>query len=471
MSPAGKSDDFRDSLATIDSKGKRLWVYPTKPKGRKYRARIIVSYFLLAFLFVAPFLQIQGNPFLRFDILNRRFFIFGAMFWPQDFYLLVLAVITFVVLIFLFTAAFGRLFCGWVCPQTIFLEMVFRRIEFLIEGGGARQRMLDQAPMSGSKFVRKALKHGLFLIISFLVVNILLAYVIGPYEVLHIASEPPWEHTVGFLFMAVFSLAFYGTYARFREQVCTLVCPYGRLQSVMLDSNSIVVSYDFRRGEPRSRASTETGRQGKGDCIDCGACVKVCPTGIDIRNGTQLECVNCTACIDACDLVMDGVKKPRGLIRYASYRSISEGKRMTFSPRLKVYSGLLLVLITLIVFLLVGRQVAETTILRAAGSLYVEIEDDGIRNLYTVSVVNKTARDLPIELRLKGDIGKLAVVGPTLDLKPQGMSKSVFSVEINRKRLFTTSTPITVEVISNGKVIDEIGTTFVGPEPKKDDDD
>ena len=460
-------ESFRDTLATIDSKGKRVWVYPTKPKGKFYTGRTIVSYLLLAFLFGAPFVRIEGNPLLLFDILHRQFFIFGLIFWPQDLYLFVLAAITLAVLIILFTAAFGRLFCGWVCPQTVFMEMVFRKIEYLIEGNGPRQRELDHAPMSGIKLFKKALKHTFFLAISFAIGNTFLAYFIGADTLYRIITDSPVNHLSGLFFMILFSLIFYGVFARFREQACTLVCPYGRLQSVLLDSNSIVVAYDFKRGEPRGPIVKSPDHATKGDCIDCLACVKVCPTGIDIRNGTQLECVNCTACIDACDRVMARVNLPLGLIRYSSYNNITHGLRMKFTPRMMLYTAILVVLTIVIAMLMFNRKEVETTVLRATGSLYVELENGSIRNLYTVSVANKTSHELPVELRLKSPHGELAVVGPRLEVKPHGLSESVFDVEIPRRELFTANTLIAIEVLSNGKLIQEIRTTFVGPEPGK----
>ena len=247
---SGTADTFRDHLATADERGRRLWVYPTKPKGPFHRWRVVVAIVLLAILFGAPFVRISGKPLILLDIAHRQFFLFGHVFWPQDLYLFVLGAITLAVFIILFTAAYGRIFCGWMCPQTIFMEMVFRKIEYWIDGDGPRQRELDKQPMSARKF-----KHAIFFGISFLIGNTFLAYFIGTEALFDIVTSPPSEHLVGFSLMLLFSLVFYWVFSWFREQVCTLVCPYGRLQSVLLDQNSIVVAYDHKRGEPRGPIS------------------------------------------------------------------------------------------------------------------------------------------------------------------------------------------------------------------------
>jgi len=467
--PATGADEhtFRDSLATVDQHGRRIWVYPDEPSGRYYTARKLLSYVLLAFLFAAPFLKIAGNPLLQFDIVNRRFFIFGASFWPQDFYLFVLSVIALVVFIILFTAAFGRLFCGWVCPQTVFMEMLFRRIEFLIEGSGARQRAFDRAPMTPQKFARKALKHTIFFALSFVIGNVFLAYFIGGDALIHIVTSPVTAHPGGLTIMVLFSLTFYGVFARFREQVCTLVCPYGRLQSVLLDDNSIVVAYDFKRGEPRGHISKSAPASALGDCIDCNACVTVCPTGIDIRNGTQLECIHCTACMDACDRIMTRVSRPKGLIRYSSMSGIAGGRGFRVTPRIILYTVVFTALVALISFLVAARADVETTILRAAGSLYEQLDDGRIRNLYTVKILNKTARDQSIQLTLKGVQGQLEILGPPLNIPGRQSGQSVFTVVIPPDKLYSATTMITVEVRNADGVLEEIRTNFAGPEPKR----
>ncbi len=464
MSPE-TDGSFRDTLATIDRRGRRIWVYPSRPRGKLYTARRIVATFLLVFLFIAPFIKVGKHPLLLFDIVHRHFFIFGIEIWPHDFHLVVLSVIAFAVFVILFTAAFGRLFCGWICPQTVFLEMLFRRIEFLLEGNGPRQRSFNKAPMSINKFVRKLTKHVLFLGIAFLISNILISYFVGIDKLRELVSSSPTEHMIGFTLMMIFSLAIYGVYTRFREQVCTLVCPYGRLQSVLLDSNSIVVAYDHRRGEPRGKRVRGESRSDKGDCVDCSMCVLVCPTGIDIRHGTQLECVNCTACIDACNSVMKKVGLPPKLIRYTSHDQITKGKGFRITGRIAAYTVVLTLLIGLIGFLAASRSVVETTILRATGRTYDELEDGSIRNLYTIKVLNKSADSLDIELRLASPDGIIDVVGPPLHAEAEKNAESVFVVQIPRKELLTTTTPLVIEVSDGTKILEEVHTTFFGPEP------
>lgn len=465
--PTEHSESFRDSLATIDKRGRRKWVFPTQPVGQLYRWRTVTAVFLLSFLFGAPFVKISGNPLLQFDILSRKFFIFGAVFWPQDFYIFVLCTIALVVLVILFTAAFGRLFCGWICPQTIFMEMVFRRIEYWLEGNGPRQRELALSPWTAGKLIRKTIKQLLFFSISFMIGNTFLAYIVGIDQLFHIMTDPPAQHLTGLFAMLLFTGAFYFVFAWFREQACTLVCPYGRLQSVLLDDNSVVIAYDFKRGEPRGAVARGQERTAHGDCIDCEACVKVCPTGIDIRNGTQLECVNCTACIDACNRVMARMGWRPGLIRYSSYNHIALGRKLQFTPRMIIYTVVFSVLLGLIAFFLAQRSQVETTILRTTGSMYELLDDDIVRNLYSVSVANKTSNVMNVELRLRAPKGEITVVGPPLEVPSQGLKESIFIVEIPQSNLFASNSAIVVEVISGGKVLDEIRSTFVGPDPRK----
>lgn len=443
-----------------------MWVYPTQPKGKYYTARTILSFVLLAFLFGAPFIRVDGYPFLQFDILNRHFYIFGLVFWPQDLHLFVLAAITFFIFIILFTTVCGRLFCGWVCPQTIFLEMVFRKIEYAIEGNAPKQRQLDQAEWSPQKVFKKASKVIIFYAIAFLIGNTFLAYIIGTENLFAIITSPPTEHLTGFIAMLIFSFVFFWVFTWFREQACTLVCPYGRLQGVLLDKNSMAVMYDFKRGEPRGPVELHEKRT-EGDCIDCEACVKVCPTGIDIRNGTQLECVNCTACMDACDRVMERMKFPTGLIRYASQDQINYGGTRKLTPRIILYSVIFFVLLAITTTLLLMRTEVEASILRTTGSLYEELQDGAIRNVYTIRVTNKTSRELPITLKLAETQGTIELVGPELIVPPQGQDQSVISITIPKTSLFASNTPLVVELYANDKLLENVYTTFDGPTPGK----
>ncbi len=452
------SGEFRNRISTIDEKGKRVWLFPKKPKGNFHRARGIVAALLLTILFVAPFIKINGRPLLLLDILNRKFFFFGIGFWPQDAPIFVFATLVLVVFVVLFTVVFGRVWCGWACPQTIFMEMVFRKIEYWIEGNAAAQRKLNAAPMSAGKFFKKFSKHVISYIVSFIISNMFLSYIIGIEELQKIISEPISAHPVGFIAIVIFGGVFYWIYAFFREQICTLVCPYGRLQGVLLDTKSIVVAYDYIRGEPR-------GAKAKGDCVDCNQCVDVCPTGIDIRNGTQLECVNCTACIDACNTIMDKVKKPRGLIRYDSYDSISKGERLGMSPRHIFYSVVLSVLLVVLVVLLVTRSPIETTILRTPGVLYQETEDNSISNLYNIKIINKTFEPKPIELHLRNPHGEINMVGGKMVVPEGKLAEAVFFVKLNKDLVKSVSTPLEIEIITNGEIFEIIETSFLGPNP------
>ena len=337
-------ENFRDKLTTVDANGKRAWVYSKKIKGRLFNYRRWVAVFLMLLFYTGPFIKIHGDPIMLFDFLQRKFIIFGITFWPQDFHLILISFITLIVFVTLFTVIFGRIFCGWVCPQTIFMEFLFRQIEYMIEGDRAAQRRRDKGPMNLDKFWRKSLKHVVFYFISFITAITFLSYLIGFDQVKHFLLNDSVGHWGGFAGLFAFAGAFYFIFAFFREQVCTIACPYGRLQSVLVDKKTILVAYDYKRGEPRGPLKLQT-KTNTGDCVNCNSCVVVCPTGIDIRNGTQMECVNCTACMDACDAVMSKINKPKGLIRYDSEVGISTGKHSIFNTRSIAYSAVLTLLL------------------------------------------------------------------------------------------------------------------------------
>ena len=462
-------EEYRDSIATVDEKGKRIWVYPKKPSGKFHNLRIVVSIVLLIILFGLPFIKVNGDPLMLVDVFDRKFIIFGIHLWPQDFHIVALSMISMVVFVVLFTVVFGRVWCGWACPQTIFMEMVFRKIEYWIEGDATKQRKLDSAPWNSEKVFKKGVKHVIFIIISLLISHTFLSYIIGIDKLRAIVSQPPTENLIGFISLMAFTAIFYLVFSVLREQICIAVCPYGRLQGVFLGNNSIAIMYDWLRGEPKGRLKKGKVQEGKGDCIDCKMCVHACPTGIDIRNGTQLECVNCTACIDACDQVMDKIEKPRGLIKYASQNSIKEGNKKIFTTRVIGYIAVLSLLVFVVAYMLFTRADVEATILKVPGQLYQEQPNERISNLYNIQFINKTNQEMPLEMKVKGynDATIKRVGNEDLVLEAGSRLDAVFFIEMSRKDIIQMKTALEIELIADGEIIDEISANFVGPVIRK----
>ncbi|MGN6435526.1 MAG: cytochrome c oxidase accessory protein CcoG [Agriterribacter sp.] len=463
------SESFRDRIATVDERGRRKWVYAHQTKGKLFNIRTWVSWGFFVLFFALPFIQYKGRPLFLFNIPEAKFIIFGQVFWPQDFFIFGLAMITGIVFIILFTAAFGRLFCGWVCPQTIFMEMLFRKIEFWIEGDAPAQKLLNKSFWTRSKIIKKVSKHLLFFLLAFIISNFFLAYIIGIKELQLIVSEPASQHVGGLLSIIIFAAVFYGVYAFFREQVCTVVCPYGRLQGVLLDRNSMIVAYDYKRGEPRGKFKKPKAGVAEipvpGDCIDCFQCVKVCPTGIDIRNGTQMECVGCTSCIDACNKMMDAVGREQGLIRYASENGIAEGKKLRYTGRMKFYTVVLVLLLGVLAALLVSRKDVDGTILRAGGILYQERGKDSVSNLYNIKIINKSLKDISLKLQLEDMPGNIIEAeGRNIEVKREGQGKGSFFIVLPRNSISERKTKLKVALYDdNGNKITSFKTTFLGP--------
>ncbi|MGJ8761846.1 cytochrome c oxidase accessory protein CcoG [Polaribacter sp. R2A056_3_33] len=469
-----KNEQFRDSIGTIDKSGNRSWVFPKKPSGKFYKYRSYVSYFLLAFLLLAPFIKINGNQFLLFNVIERKFNIFGFPFWPQDFYLLVISMIVGVVFIILFTVIFGRIFCGWICPQTIFLEMVFRKVEYWIDGDRGKQIRLDKQPWNAEKIRKRLLKWFIFFVISFLIANVFLAYLIGGDTLITYITGSPFDNTSTLISLIIFTCVFYFIFAWFREQVCIIACPYGRLQGVLLDNKTINVAYDHKRGEReagRSKFKKNEDREaiGKGDCIDCKQCVVVCPTGIDIRNGTQLECVNCTACIDECDHMMESVGLPKGLIRYESEENIEKKKPFKLNARIKGYSAVLFILVGVLIGMLFLRNDVEATILRLPGQLYQHKENNIISNVYTFKVINKTTKDInDVSYKLMSQKGTIKLVtNQDFNIPKQGLAEGTLFIEINSSALKKDKIKLEIGVYSGDELIETTITNFLGPRSYK----
>ena len=457
------SEEFRDRIATVDESGHRKWIFAYKPHGRFYNIRTWLSVLYFIIFFGLPFIYVEGRPLFLFNLPAGKFILFSKVFWPQDFFIFGITMITFVFFIILFTAAFGRLFCGWACPQTNFMEMMFRKVEFWVIGDAPAQRQLENAPWSGAKLRKVAFKHILFFLLSFIIANFFLAYIIGIKELEKIIVEPVSQHIVGFSSLLMFSAVFYGVYAFFREQACTVVCPYGRLQSVLLDKNSMIVAYDYKRGEPRGNAKKEQEKP-LGDCIDCHQCVRVCPTGIDIRNGVQMECVGCTACIDACDHIMDSLDRPRGLIRYASENSIANGEPLHYTTRMKFYTGLCAMVLGVLSILLMSRKDIDATIMRTPGMLYQERGADSLSNLYNIKLVNKTVNAQHLYIKLDDGNGKVELIGkPYIAVEKEGQGSGSFFVVLPRTKVHNRKTEIKMDLYSNDKLVASMKTNFLGP--------
>ncbi len=463
-------EKFRDSIGTINEEGLRNWIHPKKPKGKYYNYRTILSVILLALFAIGPFIKVHGEQYMLFNVLERKFHIFGKPFFPQDFYLLALAAVISVVFLILFTVVYGRIFCGWFCPQTIFLEMLFRKIEYAIEGDRPKQIKLDKMSWNSEKILKRGSKWLIFIILSFAITSIMLAYVAGSDYVINMWQHP-FANPKAWIAYIIFTSIFYFIYAWFREQVCIIACPYGRLQGVLTDENTIMVAYDYKRGEGTKgrapvRKNQDREAEGHGDCIDCKQCVQVCPTGIDIRNGTQLECINCTACMDACDAIMDSIGKPKGLIRYASKVSIEEGHAKLFTGRVKFYTAVLTVLLGIFVTLFANRTDIALKVLRMRGQIYTELPDGNIRNYYNATIINKSNhsyKDLQIKLIGTKD-AKVGVSGDekNLNLKKEEVKIVTVTTDIPKDKL-KGKKKVKFGIYNHGKLIDSYKTVFIAP--------
>jgi cytochrome c oxidase accessory protein FixG len=350
-------------LPTLDAQGGRRWVRPRLSKGRFLDRRRAVGWTLMGLFLLLPHVQLAGKPALLLDVAALRFTVLGATFAPTDTSVLMLFLLAAFVGVFLLTALWGRVWCGWACPQTVWLELLFRPIERLIEGSPQEQRALDR----DGPDLRRAVKHIVFMVLAFVLGNTFLAYFVGAGQLGQWMRSSPVEHPAAFAVMAVTTLLVFMDFAWFREQTCLVACPYGRFQSVLLDRHSLAVGFDRARGEPRGKPGRTTG-----DCIDCSACVSTCPTGIDIRDGLQMECVNCTQCIDACDAIMDRVGKPRGLIRHASEAELAGEPRRLLRPRVLAYAAVLGGLLLALGTTLALRRPAEVTLLRSTGVPFID---------------------------------------------------------------------------------------------------
>jgi cytochrome c oxidase accessory protein FixG len=454
----------RDSVTTIREDGSRLFLHPADAQGWFTTARRWSGWFLIAIYLALPWIPVGGHPAVFLDIAGRRFHLFGSTLAFQDAWLMFFGITGLGFALFFITSLLGRVWCGWACPQTVFLEHVYRRIERWLEGDSFQRRRLDSLPWGASKLLRRGGKQVVFFLISAVIAHLFLAYFVSIPELWSMMHAAPGTHWASFVFVFVFTAILYFNFAWFREQLCIVICPYGRLQSALIDDHSLVIGYDAKRGEPRGRLNTPDA----GACVDCNRCVQVCPTGIDIRHGLQIECIGCAACIDACDTVMDKVGRPRGLIRYDSLAGFAGGRTRWLRPRTLVYLALLIVGIAVASWALSTVRPANLTITRMTGAPYF-VTDDAVRNQFLVRLVNKrdtstsfviTLPDAPATLMRTGLEGGVTLAPLAEEVRPLVLQMS--------RATYEGSFPLVVRVSDEaGSFTLEYSLRFVGPDPER----
>lgn len=421
-----------DSVTTIRRDGSRLFLHPADAPGFWRRWRRVAALVLIAVYVALPWIPVGGYPAVFLDVADRRFHLFGLTLGAQDFWLAFFLVTGLGFALFYITALLGRIWCGWACPQTVFLEHVYRRVERWIEGDAVARRRLDAAPWDGEKIAKRALKHGLFIVLSLAIVHVFLAYFVSLPRLYEMVTHAPTRHWTAFVFMAIATGVVYFNFAWFREQLCLIICPYGRLQSALIDDHSLVIGYDARRGEPRARrgasaTSSEGGSAAQGDCIDCFRCVQVCPTGIDIRQGLQMECIGCSACIDACDEVMRRTRRPTGLIRYDSLAAFAGGRTRWVRPRIVVYTLLLVAGAVAMLNAFSTVRPARFDAMRLPGGSYF-LDATAVRNQFLVRLTNKTSEPRTFAIALIGAPPELLTSGIDETLTVGPMAEAVHTI-------------------------------------------
>ena len=453
----------RDSVTTIAADGSRRLLYPANTHGRFTRARQWSAAGLIVFYLSLPWIKVNGYPAVFLDITERRFHLFGLTLAAQDLWLMFFLITGVGFSLFFITALLGRIWCGWACPHTVFLDHVYRRIERWIDGDAVSRRALAAAPLTAGKFFKRALKHTLYVLVSAVITHLFLAYFVSLPAVWAMVSAAPVEHWSAFGFVAVYTGGLYFNFAWFREQLCIVICPYGRIQSALIDDNSLVIGYDAKRGEPRGKV----GPPNAGACVACNRCVQVCPTGIDIRQGLQMECIGCTACIDACDDVMDRLHRPRGLIRYDSQTAFAGKTTRWLRPRTILYGVLLTVGATVATWALSTVRPANLGVTRITGAPYI-VSADFVRNQFLVRLVNKRNEPARFVLRVGDAPAALRQTGLTSTIEVAALAEIVQPLVLQMPRAAYTG-PFHFEM----RVRDEAGTfhlertaEFLGPEAR-----
>lgn len=471
-------NNYRNSIGTVNKDGSRKWIYPRKINGFYYKLRSYVSYIIMIIFCISPFIKIKGDPLFKFNFINNEFFIFSFPFYYQDIYIISLFIILIIIFISIFTTIYGRIFCGWICPHPIILDMIFRKIEYFIEGDRFSQIKLNNSPWNKQKVIKKIIKWIIFFIISIFISHIFFSYLIGLDKLINIIKNGPKKNYLIFFLIFINSIIIYFVFSWFREQACTLVCPYGRLQSVLVNKNTILVNYDYKRGELKKgiRHKLKKGENrllvGKGDCIDCNQCVMVCPTGIDIRNGNQLECINCTACIDACDMVMKKIGFLPGLIRYTSENDIIKNKNININNRIfnkkLLFFLLFMIFISLISVIMLFKNELDIKLLRIPGTDHF-LEKNFIVNTYEYKIFNKTSKLKTIKVNILSDSGKVVIPNWNNNftkLKKRNLIKGIMYIYMPINKINNNKTKIKIGIYSydnKNLTLYKYNTYFLGP--------
>lgn len=451
------------SLGSIHADGSKRILHPADVTGRFTRWRRIVAALLLVIYVALPWIPVNGFPAVFLDALHRRFHFFGLTLATQDLWVFFFLVTGLGFSLFCITSVLGRVWCGWTCPYTVFLEHVFRRVERLIDGDASARRQLDRAPMTAAKFARRALKHSAYLLISAVIAHIFLSYFVSLSVLYDMMKGPPKEHLFAFGVVTFLTGALYFAFSWFREQFCVILCPYGRMQSALSDEHTVIIGYDKKRGEPRGRATDPNA----GDCIDCKRCVQVCPTGIDIRNGLQLECIGCAACVDACNDIMTKLKRPAGLVRYDSHVALNGGRTRFIRPRTIFYAGLLAAGAAAFVFATSRIDPVFTSVQRTPGSAYVQA-DGLIRNQFLVRLINKQSETRSYRLTLEGahssDL-KISGTDTTITLGAQAEEQRPLVITLPTSS-YHASIKLTIRATDNESGASAVTRTFefIGPD-------
>ena len=452
-------------LPTLNEDGSRRWIRPKPAHGWYARARSIVAYSLMVVFVLIPHLRMGGKPLILLDLPRRHFTLFGTTFLPTDTLLLMLLLASIIIAVFLLTALFGRVWCGWACPQTVYMEFLFRPIERWVEGGRSGSLALDKERRYFHP--RRLLKYAIYAALAMFLAHTFLAYFVGTEALAQWLRRSPAEHPTSFLVMAGMSVAVFADFTYFREQTCLVACPYGRMQSVLLDRQSMIVAYDPTRGEPRMKGKVRP--VGAGDCIDCGACVQTCPTGIDIRDGLQMECIHCTQCADACDDIMTRVGKPKGLIRYSSRELLEGHPRHLIRPRTVLYPLAFAVFLGGFVYALATRASADVTVLGGAGEPFTRQDDGRIANQLRVKIVNRTDADQDYRIDVLGaSEGSVIVPQNPLAVATGQTAVTPLFILLPLKTFHDGEHRVIVRVRDGAGFSTEVPYRLVGPEDESD---